>query len=182
MNLLAIDTTTDKLIVALKLNEEICFRNIETNGKGHNKLLLQVIDEIMNEKGIKLSEVDCFGVVVGPGSFTGIRIGVATVNALAFAMQKPIVEITSLEEYDDGTEKTVLMDCRHGNFYAGKFFNNESVYFNTNEEEINSADNIFYFTESDPNLIIKKCMEKAEKNNFTVQARPFYLKKSSAER
>lgn len=182
MNLLAIDTTTSRLIVVLKCDEDIIFRNIKTDGKGHNKLLIEVIDSLISEKNIRLSDIDYFGVVVGPGSFTGIRIGVATVNALAFAMNKPIVEITSLEEYNDGTHRTVLMDCKHGNYYAGKFYNNEANYFNVTESEINSNDNIVYFEESDPNLIINKCTEKVKKNIFTVQARPFYLKKSSAER
>ena len=91
--------------------------------------------------------------------------------------------MTTLEMLDDGTNKTVLLDCKHGNFYAGHFINGNAIYSNLSANELESIDSeIVYFKESNPNLIIKKCLEKVDAKKFTTQSKPFYLKKSSAER
>ncbi len=182
MRLLAIDTTTEKIIIGLYNEGERRFFVGEKGSKRHNSALLTHIDNILSENGLCINDVDVFGVVSGPGSFTGIRIGVATINALAFAMKKPIVEITSLEQNDDGSKKMVLLDCRHNNYYAG-IFGEQTQYLALNSEEVNKYDiKKEYLIDSDEGKILDKCIKKANELVFVDRARPFYLKKSSAER
>lgn len=181
MNLLTIDTTTDQIILGLTFNNKNYYFQGEKNCKKHNELLLTYVDIFLTDNGATLSDIDVFGVVVGPGSFTGIRIGVATVNAFAMATKKKIVEITSLEQLDNGEEKLVLLDCRHGNYYVGKF-GRTVEYMALNESEIAGIKlKKVYLTEVHPDAIQSKCNEKAELGLFVKQAKPFYLKKSSAE-
>lgn len=182
MKLLAIDTTTEKIIIGLYNDGEKAYFVGENGSKRHNSELLTNINDILNQNGINVKNIDAFGVVVGPGSFTGIRIGVATINALAFATQKPIVEITSLEQNDDGSNKMVLLDCKHNNYYAG-IFGKEIQYLALNGNEVERYDiKKEYLTETSAYKVLDKCIEKAENSQYVERAKPFYLKKSSAER
>ena len=183
MNVLAIDTTTDKIVLALKKGDEEKYY-VGTDGcKRHNAVLLEAIDRLLSDNGVKMNDIDFLCAVVGPGSFTGIRIGVATINALSMATGAKIVEVTSLEQDDDGTDKIVLLDCKHGNYYALSIRGSEKKYFETNEEELSSIDlPKEYLVASSPEKIVKQCVKKVLNNEFVEQAKPFYLKKSSAER
>ena len=183
MNLLAVDTTTDKIVVVVYRDGKIFSRVDDAQGRKHNGRVLRIIDELLDESGLEITDLNYLGVVVGPGSFTGIRIGVATINALSVATKIPIVEITALETYDDGTNKIVVLDCKHGNYYAARFINGTSSYFTITDKELNNLDcEVCYFKESNPDLIVEKCLCKVNNEIITAQAKPFYLKKSSAER
>ena len=84
MNLLTIDTTTDQIILGLTFNNKNYYFQGEKNCKKHNELLLTYVDGFLTDNGATLSDIDVFGVVVGPGSFTGIRIGILYNFATAF--------------------------------------------------------------------------------------------------
>lgn len=96
MNILAIDTTTKKAQVALKKNDEIIFKAID-NEITHSEKLLPLLSECLKESDTKLSDIDLFACVQGPGSFTGVRIGIATVKALTKVTKKEIFGTTSLK-------------------------------------------------------------------------------------
>ena len=183
MKILAIDTSSDKITLALNVDGKNYYYSGNDVCKKHNSVLLEKIDRLLSDNNIKISEIDVFGVVVGPGSFTGIRIGVATANALAMSGNKKIVEITSLEQFDDGTNKLVLLDCKHDNYYVGKFVKGGKEYLALSKSEIEEIDlPKVYLIEPVPENILKKCLEKIANNDFSVRAKPFYLKQSSAER
>ena len=112
LRLLAIDTSTESIILALYNCGDKKYFVGKDNAKMHNQVLLTNINDFLYNQGLSINDIDVFGIVSGPGSFTGIRIGVATVNALALALNKKTVEITSLEQLDDGTQKIVLIDCK----------------------------------------------------------------------
>jgi tRNA threonylcarbamoyladenosine biosynthesis protein TsaB len=181
MKLLAIDTTTSTAVVGLHIDGKNYF-SVSEESKRHNGRVLAAVDSLLCQNKLTIRDIDVFGVVTGPGSFTGIRLGVATVNAFGLAGNKPIVEITSLEQLDDGAEKLVLLDCRHNNFYAAKF-GSDAEYSALSADEVNAMSiNKEYLTAPVPEKIIMKCLEKAERGEFVSQAKPFYLKKSSAEK
>ncbi|MDE6361756.1 MAG: tRNA (adenosine(37)-N6)-threonylcarbamoyltransferase complex dimerization subunit type 1 TsaB [Clostridia bacterium] len=124
MKILAVDTAWDNMVVALSVDGIIYSETSFDGAKKHNSLILPMIDRLLEKADVKIGEVDYFAAVVGPGSFTGIRIGVSTVNALAFANNKNCVAINALEEiaypYCD-TEFYTAIDCRHSCYYYGKF-------------------------------------------------------------
>jgi len=182
LNLLAIDTTTDTIVLALLNGERRDYFIGEAGCKKHNASLLTLIDAFLNRNALKISDVDVFGVNVGPGSFTGIRIGVATVNAFSKALNKRLVEVTSLEQLKDKSDKLALLSCGHGNFYAGLFEGESVRYFSLSEEELkNYAVKKEYLNSAVPERLLEKCIEKAQGNAYVKQARPFYIKESSAK-
>jgi len=94
---LAIDTSTMTASVASLKNSEIIaevFVNLKIN---HSPMLLPVIEMLCTASGMKLDEVDLFVCTIGPGSFTGLRIGVSTVKGFALATGKPVVGVSTLD-------------------------------------------------------------------------------------
>lgn len=96
MNILAIDTTTKKANVGIKTNDIIKVNSID-NEVTHSEKLLPLIDEALKECHLEVKDIECIACTTGPGSFTGIRIGLATAKALAKVIGAKIYAIDSLE-------------------------------------------------------------------------------------
>lgn len=182
MKLLCIDTTTEYIVMALCDGDKTDYYVSEKGCKKHNSIILGLIDMFLAKNNINISDVDVFGVAVGPGSFTGIRIGVATVNAFALAKAKKIVEVTTLELPVKEDKVMTLLDCKHDNFYCGIFDGEETKYLALNKSELSKYPYEKIFIERNyVEELLQKCKEKVEKKLFVSQAKPFYVKKSSAE-
>lgn len=95
--ILSIETATLAGSVALSQGLDIVASLRGDNQTSHSNTLLSDIDSVLNRAGRTLSEVDLFAVAAGPGSFTGLRIGIATVKGLAFTLQRRCVAIPTLE-------------------------------------------------------------------------------------
>ncbi len=96
MKLLTIDTSTNVCSVALTCNGEVTAEYLLNQGKTMSGRLLECVDVVLGGGGLTLADLDGFGVSLGPGSFTGLRIGVATVKGLAMATGKPVAGFSSL--------------------------------------------------------------------------------------
>ncbi|WP_336278816.1 tRNA (adenosine(37)-N6)-threonylcarbamoyltransferase complex dimerization subunit type 1 TsaB [Bartonella sp. CB175] len=97
MLILAIDTASIYCAVALVRDKSVIARINERMNKGHAEKLIGYITQITDQANITLDQVNRIAVNVGPGSFTGIRIGVATARALALALEIPTVGVSTLE-------------------------------------------------------------------------------------
>ena len=138
MNFLFVDSCQNELFVLLYNNGKVSYRTSNGNKK-HNSVLLPTIDELLNESGIKISEVQNIACVIGPGSFTGIRLGVTTCNGLAFATGCNRIAVNTFETvaYNNTNDILIALDCRHGNYYAGQYkCGMEVALFNTTEQEM----------------------------------------------
>lgn len=93
---LAIDTTTEVCSVALG-NAKTSVTRQSTQANSHAKVVLQLIEATLAEQNTNLNELDALALTIGPGSFTGIRIGLSVAQSLAYGAQLPIVCLTSLE-------------------------------------------------------------------------------------
>ncbi|MCW8832987.1 MAG: tRNA (adenosine(37)-N6)-threonylcarbamoyltransferase complex dimerization subunit type 1 TsaB [Colwellia sp.] len=96
MNYLAIDASTEACSVALQVNDKV-FSRYDLCPQSHSLQLLPMVDELLKEAGIKLSQCDGLIFGRGPGSFTGVRIGVGVAQGLAFAADLPVVGVSSLQ-------------------------------------------------------------------------------------
>lgn len=125
MNYLAIDTSGSRLTVAAKFGEKRVLRSRDDCKTGHAAFLMDEIDDALEMLETDVSKMDFIACVIGPGSFTGIRIGVATVKALCFAYNKPALALTSFDvlAYNDfeSENKVCLINAMHGNFYVQAF-------------------------------------------------------------
>ena len=95
-NILAIDTTTEACSVALNLRGTLLQRS-EIAPNGHSRLVLGMVESLLREAGLDLRDLDALAVDVGPGSFTGVRIGIGVAQGLAYGAGCKVVPVGSLE-------------------------------------------------------------------------------------
>ncbi len=129
MKLLAIDTSTTSCSVAVIEGRTPVSQLMLTKRETHSKTLLQSIDTVLDESRNSISDMEGFAVVTGPGSFTGLRIGLSTIKGLASATGAPVAGVSSLEALAYGIpqcDETIcaLIDARKNEVYAGFFMYN----------------------------------------------------------
>ncbi|MCR5774856.1 MAG: tRNA (adenosine(37)-N6)-threonylcarbamoyltransferase complex dimerization subunit type 1 TsaB [Lachnospiraceae bacterium] len=124
MNILAIDASGLAASAAVLSDEVIKAEFCVCNKLTHSETLMPMIDQVINASGMSLKEIEAFAVTAGPGSFTGLRIGVATAKGLSEAMEKPLIGVPTVESIAQnmaGFDGIVvpLMDARRGETYTG---------------------------------------------------------------
>ncbi len=97
MKILALDSSAIVASVALCDNDEVLAEYTLNNGNTHSETLLPMVESILEKLSLTPTDIDLFAASAGPGSFTGVRIGAATLKGLAFASGKPCVEVSTLE-------------------------------------------------------------------------------------
>ena len=200
MNYLAIDTSRSSLTVAVGgKNKAVKF--LPDCALTHSVVLMGEIENALAEAEIDKKDIDVFACAVGPGSFTGIRIGVATVKALAYALGKKVLGVTSFDSLaynvSDGRKKLAVIDARHGNYYAcGYDENDEEIlppcfidrakleeyskeYLVISDTEIDGVQSIVANVESGFVKAVEANLDRASFDVETVV--PLYVKKSQAE-
>jgi len=123
---LAVDTALgacSAILFDANLNQTIAIETVAMN-RGHAEALLPMVDRVMQSAGLDFEELDRFVTTVGPGSFTGLRVGIAAARGLALASGKPAIGVSTLDAlaapFVTETETVpivVAIDARHGNFY-----------------------------------------------------------------
>lgn len=123
--ILAIETATRAGSVAVARGETLLSRREGDASISHSTNLIEMIDAVLNEADAQLSDVDVFAVAVGPGSFTGLRIGLATMKAFAEVNQRPIVGISTLAAVAHASELqgevVSLLPAGRGEVFAQMF-------------------------------------------------------------
>ena len=95
--ILCVDTSSFIGSVSVFENLSLISSNSIEVEKSHSKLIIQLIDQSLKDAKIKINEVDAFAVSMGPGSYTGLRIGVSTIKGLCYSLDKPLISINTLE-------------------------------------------------------------------------------------
>lgn len=129
MNYIAVDTSGKHLtLIAQKNGKTYKFFDTEC-GVNHSVRVMTELENLLIKADMKLSDANFFACVVGAGSFTGIRIGVSTVKALAFANNKPVLRITSFDTlaYNSDSDKVLaVIDAKHDGFYVCPYDNGKA--------------------------------------------------------
>ncbi|MGJ7092863.1 tRNA (adenosine(37)-N6)-threonylcarbamoyltransferase complex dimerization subunit type 1 TsaB [Vibrio hannami] len=130
--ILALDTSTENCSVALLVNDKIYSRS-ELAPRDHTKKVLPMVDELLKEAGLKLTDLDALAFGQGPGSFTGVRIGIGIAQGLAFGAELPMIGISTLEAMaqaayrKQGAERAVCaIDARMSEVYWGRYKRQEN--------------------------------------------------------
>ncbi|HJQ40917.1 MAG TPA: tRNA (adenosine(37)-N6)-threonylcarbamoyltransferase complex dimerization subunit type 1 TsaB [Thermoanaerobaculia bacterium] len=129
MLVLAADTSLPILSVAL-IQDDALIGAVAMEGKGsRNEKLLPSIDWLLTENAIDRKQIDLFAVTRGPGSFTGVRIGLATMQGLALALQRPVCAMSTHEAIAHGRRGRVAVrdDAGRGEFYVSVFEDGREV-------------------------------------------------------
>lgn len=132
MKVLAIDSSGLVASVALLTEDELLAEYTTNYRKTHSQTLLPMLDEIVKMTNIDLEEIDAIAISKGPGSFTGLRIGAATVKGLALVLDVPIIPVPTVDGlaynlYQSDGIVCPLMDARRNQVYTGlyKWVDNE---------------------------------------------------------
>lgn len=208
MKILGVDTSNKIASVSIFENGNKLGQKFSDDQKTHSEKVLPLIDDLLKELSINIHEIDEFVVCTGPGSFTGIRIGVALVKGMAEGLNKPVIGVTALEGLLHTVEGNAcaIIDARHDNVYAeyrinDKYSEPDCVNINELLEKLPNKNITFV---GDATLVHKGLIEKydineniliqsasdlisyALKNNLEAkdaeQINPIYLRKAQAER
>ena len=197
MNYIAVDTSGKHLTLIAEKDGKVYEFFDSDCAANHSVRLMEELENLLIKADMRLSDADFFACVVGAGSFTGIRIGVSTVKALAFAGKKPVLKITSFDTiaYNIDSDKVLaIIDAKHNGYYVCPYVNGVSgkpEYIN-GERLSEFKDYIFLSGEKIQGLEtavvsvkdgLKKAIEKkaGEVSRDINSLIPLYVRKSQAE-
>lgn len=126
MKILALDSSGPNCSVSLVDDQKVVANFNLNNGITHSETLVPLVDELFKFSKMSINEIDAFACSIGPGSFTGLRIGIATIKGFALSLKKPVISVPTLLSlaynvpYFDGIVCTVL-DARNDNVYSALF-------------------------------------------------------------
>ncbi len=146
MNILALDTCTELCSVALLYQGELYQHNQMTE-RGHSDMVLSMMTALLDEAGATIADVDVIAFGRGPGSFTGVRIGVGVAQGIAYARNIPVVGISTLAAVaQTAVDKlttdrvAVAMDARMGEIYCASYQSQNGLVSLVDEERVCSAE------------------------------------------
>ena len=181
--ILSIETATDKSSVAIHDKGEL-IGLIELHlDKSHSGHLTVIIEQLLNNCSISKKNIDAIAVSIGPGSYTGLRIGVSTAKGLCYALDKPLVAVNTLEimarkvidNYVDNGNDNILfcpmIDARRMEVYAS-IFNATYICLLETKPIIVDENTLNEFTENNHIILFgngaRKCMEVLPKDKFKL--------------
>ncbi len=126
MKILALESSAVACSVALCEDEILIAQSFQNNGLTHSRTLLPMCEDLLKNCGLVLAQIDLIAVAAGPGSFTGLRIGVAAAKGLAWPESKPCAGVSTLEAMAWGAAHMgesicPAMDARRGQIYNARF-------------------------------------------------------------
>lgn len=188
-NFLTIDTSTDILYVTLVVHQQVVFSKAEKGSKDHAIKLMPAVIEAFEQTNFNRQDLDAIIVGEGPGSYTGIRMGVVVGKMLALEWGIPLYKVSSLlfmaSAYDG--QVAAMIDARKEHVFAAVYHLRDDLKIELNptyiskEELIKKFPNAHFVTTFEPDIIrlLKlNCFEKVEDvSGFT----PIYLRQTQAE-
>lgn len=187
--ILCLETATPSCSVALVHKSEVLAFEEDPKGQNHSEKITLFIESVMKRSGIAYNDLDAVAVSMGPGSYTGLRIGVSTAKGLCYAVSKPLIAIPTLEAMVYGMVRTRLamfpdnsilipaIDARRMEVYAAIFDNNLNKIKDT--EAVIIDKNSFSDLKKDHNLYLfgdgaDKCAELFENDDRITVIKEFH--------
>ncbi len=126
MKILALETSAKSVSAAVTENGTVLASAYQNTGLTHSVTLMPMVDGMLKQSGLTPAEMDLVAVAAGPGSFTGLRIGVSAAKGLAWALEKPCCGVSTLESMAENlrhTDATIVcaMDARRHQIYNAVF-------------------------------------------------------------
>lgn len=148
MKILAIDAATEACSVALQIDDQVISK-FELAPQQHSQKLLPFVDEVLANAGIKLNQLDAIAYGQGPGSFTGVRIGVSVTQGLAFGADLPVVGVSNLaamaqQAISQHQSETVVaaIDARMSEVYFAVYQNKNGLAANQLPEMVSKPEDL----------------------------------------
>jgi tRNA threonylcarbamoyladenosine biosynthesis protein TsaB len=168
--ILCLETATEICSVGLSVNGELVALRENTEGNAHSRILTVLIDELMDEAGEKLQNIDAVALSAGPGSYTSLRVGASVAKGICFALDKPFIAVDTLKALAFGarhsgefSEKTLfvpMIDARRMEVFTAIFDKNLEKIARTQPMILDGTNFYEYF---EKNFEIIFCGNGAEK-------------------
>ncbi len=147
VKILAFDSAARVAAVAVTEEEQVLSLFLSDHGLTQSELLLPMAEQALRVSRTSLDDIGLFAVTVGPGSFTGVRIGVATVKGLCFGTGKPCAPVSSLEALAEGLRPLPgmlcpVMDARRGNVYTALFRTDGDTLLRLTDDDLLPVDSL----------------------------------------
>jgi len=132
MKILAMDTSSINATVALCDENKILGEFTVAGDRAHSQIIMPMLDELMKKCSLDIKDVDVFAVALGPGSFTGLRIGIAAMKTFAQTLGKSIIGVSSLDTVaanfpSDGVYICPIFDARRTDVYNAVYFGGKKI-------------------------------------------------------
>lgn len=210
MKILALDTSTSAGSVAISDGKNIITEYSPNSEKSHSETFLPMIDKILKMVKFRIQEIDAIAIAIGPGSFTGLRIGLSTAKGFCFGLKIPLMPISTLMSLANNATKISknqkicpFLDAGRGNYYSALYSSNldeimKPTLFTMQElvnqkksdtilvgQNIKGFQNEFYFSEPNAtsliDIVYKRNFSLDYDYNQIANLQPLYIRKSSAE-
>ena len=177
MLLLSLDTASTTLSLSLFENEKVLAKFDETMLRGQAERLIPEIQNLFEQTGRKVAQLNAVVVGVGPGSFTGVRVALSTARGFALALNVPVYGVSSLDAYAYGAGEDVFvaLDTKRGDFYVAGFNKDLEEVF---EPRVMTMDEIKILN---PKLIASDVADIFEQEGFNVRKNDFSLSEQIAK-
>ena len=128
MKILSVDSSSVTASVAITENGKILSEKFINNGLTHSQTLMPMVESAINDSGVSINDIDLFAITNGPGSFTGVRIGIASVKGMSDALNKKCIAVSTLEAIAEPLKNQdviacAVMDARCNQVYTALFNN-----------------------------------------------------------
>jgi len=132
MKILAMDTSSVNSTVCISDENKIIGEYTVSNDRAHSQIIMPMLDALLNNCSLTIKDIDVFAVALGPGSFTGLRIGIAAMKTLAQSLSKPIIGASSLDEIAYSffaTDSIVcpILDARRNEVYNALYLKGRKI-------------------------------------------------------
>ena len=181
MNILAIESSAKAASVALCRDEFLVAESYQNSGMTHSRTLMPLCEALLRNCGMGLSDVDLIAAANGPGSFTGLRIGLSTAKGLAWAQEKSCVGVSTLEAMAwnlCGVDGVICcaMDARRQQVYNALFRMTETGPQRLTEDRAIALEELFQDPALDGAMVIgdgaELCRDFAEKTGVSLRLAP----------
>ena len=183
MKVLFVDTTTADLVAAVIESDKIYSVMDKAVGVRHSEALCGRVGEVLRQADVAFADLDAYACAVGPGSFTGIRIGVSTVKGYATAYNRPYIAVNCLEaiarSVNLGAVGYSVIDAGNGYYYMDSSGVFPSVIAYDDERAVGAGRTDSAAEYFDGSADIIRC--KFGKGEFDCDLTPIYIRKSQAE-
>lgn len=184
MKILYVDTTTPDLVVAVVGDNEITDVTAKNVGVHHSEMLCDKVAEALYAAKITFADLDAYACAIGPGSFTGIRIGISTVKGYATAVKLPYISVCCLEAIARskacGAKGAAAIDAGNGYYFADYKSKTPPILISYDDERAKNAGRmdsaVDYFDGA-----VEIVKERFAAGNFDAELTPLYIRRSQAE-
>ena len=164
MNMLTLNTAFLDVAISLTKNDELVANYYSVGNKQNEQLIFQTLGSLLDNAQMSLQQIDCYVVIKGPGSYTGLRIGMSVAKTLGQVYQKPVIGVTSLELLASMAAPLkkpffVLLNCARSEIFYARFQFKSGKVFQQTEIQLTTLESLRQHLNGEP-VVLKRLVTR----------------------